>query len=175
MGFLLAFISVLSCAEPTSSEYEKKLAVLEKVESNSKDLPRAFEKAAILFYKNQKWDRFFGTARTARKFLKPSSQLEKIELLEVLALLRHCQWKAAQEKAEEALSRSEPLSQDAKTLYLLLVGDEVTVPQEGVLEKNSPEPFSTKRFHWPLPTSQLKQLKPLTLRKKVTSLCGDSE
>ncbi len=108
MYFLAAiFISLSASHEPSSAEA---LAYYSLLPLDSPNLKTGIEELMKIHYRDQNWDRFFAYAQYYRLRYSPRERTE-VQLLEPLALLRHCQTRAlpnvlAQIKADKPELRS---------------------------------------------------------------------
>lgn len=72
----------------------------------SSELPQLLWNIARIYYENEDWDEFFGVASYLRNGYPNEVETEKIRLLELLALFRHCQVDLIKESVKESLEHS---------------------------------------------------------------------
>lgn len=101
------------CAHPSIDEYlsadsshdvDAARKILRTLPQPSTYFPWALAENARLTYRDGEWASFFGVTLYARRFFPRAIETEKVRLLEVLALMRHCQWDEAKKVARESLS-----------------------------------------------------------------------
>ncbi len=114
-------------------------------------------------YKESRWDEFFGLTTYVQESQKGSQEEQRAKLLEVLALMRHCQW----EKALAVLATAAP-SQHASVLKTLLPLyarlPESAAPQAVRDETELPRRWRVAKALW-------LTLPPEKLRRPVEPLC----
>ena len=115
-------------------------------------------------YREGRWDEFFGLTSYVQETQKDSEEGERAKLLEVLALMRHCQWK----KATVLLKTAAPSSR-AEALQTLLPLYS-TLPQSEAPKLVRDETELPRR--WPVTKALWLQLPPERLRRHVEPLCA---
>ncbi len=135
----------------------------------------SIERSAKQFYQEQAWDSFFGIAQVARVWLPGTEALERIRLLEVLALLRHCRLDLAREVIEEALPSSKAFKKDFESLQVLVEDKAIPLAEDfPKMVRNARESFQGRNL-WPIRPEDIKKLNPVGFRKFVEPQCeGDS-
>ncbi len=114
-------------------------------------------------YKESRWDEFFGLTTYVQETQKDSPEGDRAKLLEVLALMRHCQWN----KAWGILKTAAPSHQASalKTLLPLYT----TLPESAAPQLVRDETELPRR--WPVAKALWLKLPPERLRRHVEPLC----
>lgn len=114
-------------------------------------------------YKEGRWDEFFGLTTYVQETQKGTNEGERARLLEVLALMRHCQWA----KAWAVLKTAAPGPQASalKTLLPLYA----TLPESAAPALVRDETELPRR--WPVSKEVWLKLAPERLRRHVEPLC----
>lgn len=129
------------------------------------------QEMARVYYKENRWQEFFGLAYYSRKALPPASlEAERIRLMEVLALLRHCQ----NEQAIEVMKlRSYPEDKALKK-HFLVIAELLQIPAMAKgpndASKKSKGVFSNANL-WPVADLSLEKIGPYRLRRTVEPKC----
>lgn len=132
------------------------------------------------FYRQGQWDRFFAGAVALRNSDKGISPSQDAELtLEVLGLIRHCQFQKAEKlvnwlKQATLNFKNYPSLQKVEKILALISGMGV----EPGLEKNQvvrPAPVFTDESHWKVPASEVSKLKEAqNFRVHLENICEKS-
>lgn len=144
----------------------------------------SLEEAIKLTYREKDWDRFFGRAyylrtRKADHAGHATSVLTKGEaeaqLLEIVALLRHCQWHRAQAlyRTFAATSAAVVYTEETRTLAgILSFFNEAPLPKAEEQELRREE-SRTRRRLWKVNSGKKRKLSPMKLRLHVPNLCAE--
>lgn len=153
MGFLILF-SLLGLSEPST---------IQKVET---------ENLMKTYYRNQEWSRFFAYAQFYRNRWKASEKSE-VQLLEALALLRHCQ-NSTLEKLLVFLRKEMPLHRE--TLNQIAALSRTRFKGKKVSENKSEQSPLVAHFSGTAMTKisheRMNLEDPQNIRLKVENLCG---
>ena len=159
------------------SDSEALLTVLKKIQKPSPFLPWALIEAARQLYAQERWSEFFGIATYVRTVYPKSPLTDKIRVLEILALIRHCQWEQGREKVVEAM----PLIGTGVKEKFKVLADLLHVAPE-VAAKDTPKDRAPKPKYlfsgatmWPVGTPDVATLNPFRLRRKVPSKCDEQK
>lgn len=159
-------------------KYETAVPDLQAMKKDSKDYLWSLSESAKVYYKTSRWSEFFGVAYYSRKALPPSVATDHIRLLEVLALLRHCQ----SEQAKQVMTfRPYPTDAALRKHYLVLA-ELLQIPPELAGKNAQPGDNTAKKKGlfsdsnmWPVQQLQMEKLDPHRLRRKVEALCDKKE
>lgn len=129
------------------------------------------QEIARVYYKENRWQEFFGIAYYSRKALPAASlEGERIRLMEVLALLRHCQ----NDQATEVM-KLRPYSQDpALRKHFLVLAELLQIPatvkgpSDGSKKMKGLFPNANL---WPVADLSLEKIGPYRLRRTVEPKC----
>ncbi len=159
--------------ELKAGDYSDAIPKLQSIHKDSPNFVWSVQEIAKSFYKLERWSEFFGVAYFSRKALPVSRETEKIRLLEILALLRHCQ----PEQAKEVFTLR-PYSQDQDLKkHFEVIGELLQIPASMSLNirpedqtKKGKGAFPAANL-WPVSQIPLQKLEPYKLRRKVKALC----
>ena len=155
----------------TSSASAPSLPELQSVPRSSDYYAWALLEGARVYYRQQAWPAFFGLAAHARAVLPLERPRFTITALEVLALYRHCQWKAADALARD-LTRT---AGDRFPLAHALVGWMELLPLAPRGKLANSGVILPTFSEWPVNGLAWQQLDPWKLRRHVESLCTPSD
>jgi hypothetical protein len=119
-------------------------------------------------YRNENWDRFFAISAQAQAKYRQES-FHSLRLLEITALVRHCQWQQAANLLRGLQAERAPLVERLGTLIREWAS--FSAPN---LREEAPNYFLPVNFHWPIPTKQITELNSDHIRLSVDSLCAAS-
>jgi hypothetical protein len=157
------------------NQFEPGLALLKKISAPSKFQNWAITEAAKVYYRQQQWPSFFGLASFARQHFLHSSALDEIRLLEILALLRHCQNEAAIEQVRLGLGQSTPGARKSFEMLASLLEVAPTAPDEEKIaqtaDRAAGDSFFRGKHLWPVPVAAAHNLDPWKLKRKVETRC----
>jgi len=160
--------------ELRAGKYSDALPKLQHIPKDSIDFVWSLQEVAKSYYKLERWSEFFGLAYFSRKALPATTETEKIRLLEVLALLRHCQL----EQAKEILTlRPNPTDARLKDHFeviaeLLHIRDSVNHYSISEDKTSKPKGVFPRANLWPADKLELSKLDPYHLRRKVVGACA---
>lgn len=159
------------------------LRSLQKIPAESELQPWALHEAMKVLYGQQRWTQFFGLASFAREHYPISDMRDEMQLLEILALLRHCQKDPAVDLVRRGLTESLPASRSRyETLASLLEVAPVS-PDEAPPENTKPleaEKAAEKQVFkgrnvWRIPVKSVQKLNPWKMQRKVEPKCEASQ
>ncbi len=154
------------------------LSFIASADIQHKSFEIEFYKRIQSLYKTQKWDEFFGSTLYARVKFPLSPLKDKITLLEILALIRHCQFqevnrllKASLKHAyKENIKKFEAIEETLKTYSSDIPSKKCH--NETFSTKSFKASLKVKRNFWPVSDEILKKdINPYRIRRHVVSLC----
>lgn len=176
---LLARVTIAAELSPASEAFvairagDPKLAMekLATIPHESPEFTWAMLEGARLQYREKKWQEFFGIASFGRMQETVDLNLEKLRLLEILALLRHCQFELAKPLVVDAIPRASKKNRDqflvlADLLDVAPTSWETKAAASGKLDGRK----KAERL-WPIAKDALKSLSPFKMRRKIEPLC----
>lgn len=158
------------------NQLKKALNLFEQINHQDKNFILALLEIQKIHYINKDWDQFFGRAFYYRNMLLSSKALaqknfhQDLLTLEILALLRHCQFFPANQlhiySLELAKKLKKPSSNIKKTKYFLTLQKRVGDP----LKK--PSDWKQDTHLWPVTSQQLKWVdNPKNIKMRVQNVC----
>ncbi len=154
-----------------AGQSESALTELQTLGKGDEQFSWGLQEIARVYYKENRWQEFFGLAYYSRKALPPGSlEAERIRLMEVLALLRHCQNAQAKE-----VMMLRPYPQDkALKKHFLVLAELLQIPAtlQGPTDKSKKGKgvFSNANL-WPVADLSLEKVGPYRLRRTVEPKC----
>lgn len=160
---------------------DQALAVLSKFHNTSSYLAWVLLERGRILYQEKRWPEFFGTAKFSRTLLPFARETEKLACLEILAMLRHCQW----DLAKELVMKREDLGGNKRSriykLFSELLQISPNVPHDetrrgGANRRRDGDlwrPWSP--FLWPVKGIDVSKLNPHQLRRNIVSQCRSKE
>lgn len=154
---------------------DEALLALEKIPADAEAQPWAIGEATKQLYRKQHWSRFFGLASFTRMHYPLSETRDEIQLLEILALLRHCQKDHAVNLVRQGLSESSSAAKPRYEMLASLLEVAATAPDEELTKENSQNSdrkvFRSKNL-WPIPAKSAQNLDPWKMARKVEPQCA---
>lgn len=172
IAFILASTLLTSASESSeTASAEKAKTFYLQIFKDSADYRTAVEELMKIFYEDQDWPRFFAYAR-AYRLRFDSSERSETELLEALALLRHCQAAPLKdliaqlrEEKKESSSTLDRIESLAETRFRGKSASEAKLIESPLLAH-----FKGKAFR-KLKSDQTSKFDPAKMRVKVENLC----
>ncbi len=157
----------------SQGDNEALLETVKGISPKSKHAVWALSEGVRLHYLKERWAPFFGLSTYFRTRYPNRVETENVRLLEILALLRHCQWNSARRILEEGKGGKTTQWQEASShiaeLLELVPRLSHEIPPEDSGSKRDGI-FSSRKL-WPIRTQNVSGLDPHKLRRHVEAKC----
>lgn len=173
---LTSALEVLNAEKP---DLERAEPLLLEVPANAGEFPLALLELQKIRYQKREWQQFFGGALYYRHRIHPEVQMPEMILLESLALLRHCQFDAAERLIRQVPQGDERADELADLLYI-----QTQIPGNVTTEARAPRARAfTRATEWKIPDAVRKSVTetvvnrfkdPHAIRVYVRNVCGEA-
>jgi hypothetical protein len=153
------------------SDQDTKLKVFEKVSTSDNNFKIALEESIKILYLKGDWSKFFSYAQYYRKSFKP--RIDRVALLEALALLRHCQYEILESLSTQLLAMKPEWSKELAQIQALA---HTRFSGKASSKKNASafKEHAIGHTLWKTETQNVKNFHPRLLRVKVENQCGSN-
>lgn len=121
-------------------------------------------------YAEAQWPRFFALSYYLRKTAPDHGETQRVRMLEMLALIRHCQWDLAQELGTEArqfATAADRLKIKRLEAATILFSETPNLQSEPIILADE----TPQQDLWPLKFEEATSLNPLGLRRHMDARC----
>jgi hypothetical protein len=165
-------------------EIDRGFNILDAIESNDPDFLDALVEQQKVLYMRGEWQKFFGRAVFYRKKYLATPQSAKLFYrsrmiaLELMGLIKHCQWSVAQKLAKQALLMGKAvgareLQEIEETITLFGLTEAFPALSSVQADSNKPAIVFDRELLWPIESIELKNIDhPRELRLIVTNRCS---